>query len=131
MGERMNKRRKALTTMRKAREFAEKQGYLVEQTQHTRYKKDFFNLFDQIWLKKGEVVFVQIKTNQSITKELSEKFINFSKKYGIATMIINYKQDKKLWEMRKFIPFKEEIIEKYLLFNNLWMKKQEGGEKNK
>jgi len=119
-----NKRRKGLTTMRKAREIAEKQGYLVEQTLHTRYKKDFFNLFDQIWLKKGEVVFVQIKTNQSITKEMSKIFKNFTKKYSIPTMIINYKQDKKIWEMKKYIPSKKGIIE-------LWMKKQEGEGKNK
>jgi len=127
----MNKRKKGLTTMRKVREIAEKQGYVVEQTQHTRYKKDFFGLFDQIWLKKNEIVFVQIKTNQSITKELCKKFINFAEKYGVITMIINYKQDKKIWEMRKFMPFQNKIIEKYILFNNLWTKKQENGEKNK
>ena len=130
----MNRRAKGLTTMRKARRIGEALGYRIEQALHTRYKKDFFGLFDQIWLKKGEIIFVQVKTNQSITKKITEKFRKWSRKYGIPTMIINYLQAKRIWEIMKFIPTKRGIEEVKMVFESkgnsiierLWMRKREG-----
>jgi hypothetical protein len=64
----VNRRSKGMATMRKAREFGENLGYEIEQALHTRYKSDYFNMFDQIWIRNERLIFVQVKTNQSIGK---------------------------------------------------------------
>lgn len=100
----VNKRNKGMATMRKAREYGEKLGFKIEQALHTRYKCDYFLLFDQIWVRYGRVLFVQIKTNQSVTESIKQTFSDWSKKHCLETMIMNLDEKKGCWDILRFVP---------------------------
>ena len=95
-----------MATMRKAREFGENLGYEIEQALHTRYKADFWGLYDQIWLRNERLIFVQIKTNQSIGKKMQGTFGDWSKKHNLETMIMNWNEKKEEWQIKRFTPMK-------------------------
>ena len=100
----MNRRKKGMVTMRKARELGEKQGFQVEQALHTKFKADYFGLFDQMWLKEERLIFVQIKTNQSIGKSMRKTFGDWSKEHNLETMIMNLNEKKEVWEILRYDP---------------------------
>jgi len=74
--------------MRKARKIAESLGYQVFQIHHTRWQKDVFGLWDQIWVKEGEVIWIQVKTNKKPSKKDLEKYESWCKKYKQKGMIV-------------------------------------------
>lgn len=80
--------------MLKVRKFAESKGYQVFQIHHTRWQKDVFGLWDQIWVKKGEVIWVQVKTNQKPPKKEMEKFKSWCKEYRQKGLIVVVKDRK-------------------------------------
>jgi hypothetical protein len=83
----MNKYAKMRRVHRKARDFLEKDGWLVYIVPHTRFSKDLFNLWDAVAIKHGIVAFVQIKSNSwGSVKPLRE----FAMKHNVLCMIIRY-----------------------------------------
>ena len=90
----INRIAKGRRSMLKVRKFAESKGYQVFQIHHTRWQKDVFGLWDQIWVKKGEVVWVQVKTNQKPPKKEMEKFKSWCKEYQQKGLIIVVKDRK-------------------------------------
>lgn len=72
---------KGRRSMRKARAFAESLGFIVFQIHHTRYQKDIFHLWDQIWIGEGYAVWVQVKTNRYPSKKEIKKYLDWCEKY--------------------------------------------------
>jgi len=112
----MDKRAKGLRIQRKAREFLEKEGYLVYIIHHTRWSKDIFGLFDgfaikpsfirSVTVKDGgkekivikdppEVLFFQVKANSFPKKE---PYVEFSRKYSLKVWLMKW-IDRKGWEI--------------------------------
>lgn len=88
--------------MRKARALGESLGYEVEQAPHTKYTGDYFSHFDHMWLKGERLIFVQIKTNQSITKKMQEDFYDWSYEHLQEVMIMNWQDKKKEWQIFRY-----------------------------
>ena len=66
---------KGVRTEKKARQELERQGYICEQKNWSRCAgKDFWNTFDIIGLRMGEVIAVQVKTNESHKKAVLAHF---------------------------------------------------------
>lgn len=76
-----NPRAKGNRSVRRAIEYYEKKGWLVDKVEKTGkwvIEKDLFNLFDLICLKRNKVTFVQVKTNRPPTQK---DYIQFAQKY--------------------------------------------------
>lgn len=86
---------------KRTREFLKFFGFIVESWPHTRHNFDMFGLFDQIAVKKGEVIFVQVKTNKYPTLKEKESIDKFSKTHRIKCLFISWfdyvKQPKLYW----------------------------------
>lgn len=100
----VNRRSKGMATMRKARALGEGLGYKIEQAPHSRFTGDYFGMFDQIWLRNERLIFVQIKTNQSIIKSMKKIFEEWSEKHIQKTMIMNWSDKKGEWQILIFSP---------------------------
>ena len=100
----VNKMEKGRRSMRKARKIAESLGYLVFQIHHTRWQKDVFGLWDQIWVnKEGEVIWVQVKTNRVPSKKELTRYHLWCQEYKQKGLIVVIRDRKKplfvtIWE---------------------------------
>ena len=67
----INTYQKGARNQRKAKRYYENIGYEVEIVRYNKWEKqkDFFGLWDLICVGKNDVIFVQVKTNQSPDKE--------------------------------------------------------------
>ena len=120
----MNLRAKGQRPQRKAVKYLEDLGYIVHQFGHSRWKKDCFNLFDAIAVRKikpevfdedgnditeryisamslafpiEDILWIQIKTN---TKPSLKPFQKFKDTYGVNIWIMIW-IDRKGWNIIK------------------------------
>lgn len=77
-----NSRSKGNRNVRHCRDYFETLGFItdtVEKTSKFATVKDLFGLFDVIALKKGSVIFIQVKSNNPPTRQ---PYIDFATKYA-------------------------------------------------
>jgi len=94
----VNNYSKMRRNQKRVRDYLEKKGWLVFLIQHSRFQKDIFNLFDGFAVKKGVVMFIQIKSNK---KPNIKPFRKFNKKYNIPYKIYVVKD--RIKEIKEYI----------------------------
>lgn len=106
-------KRKGNATQRRAIKYLEEQGYEVAKCElggKFNKEKDLFGLFDLVALKEGEFpVFVQVKTNKPMKREL---LVNFSYKYQYLTCVCITWYDRDGWRIQTY--FQGNLSEKDL-----------------
>lgn len=66
-------------------------GWRTETAVHTRFKKDFFNLFDKVSVNRhGDVLWVQVKTNGYPTRAEKENIQGFCERHKQRCVFISW-----------------------------------------
>ena len=87
----MNSRAKGRRSELKTKAYLEANGWIVDLVKgSSKFNKsvDFFNLFDGIAIKKGVVLFIQVKSNRKPSLKLFKEFHN---KYQVPIDIFIWK----------------------------------------